>query len=133
MSTYFGAFFTTRFDYFPKNKKVNLQKVLDCAETLLGGGTDFEKPLRAVFALTAGEKLEKPDIVFITDGKCDVSDEFLELFEEFKADTGAKLTGILLNKGKCFEFSLQKFADTIYRTSELLEDSIVTQIIEERI
>ena len=124
---------TTKVDYFPKDKKVDLQKVLDCAETLLGGGTDFEKPLREVFALTASEKLEKPDIVFITDGKCDVSDEFLKLFDEFNSDTGAKLTGILLDKGECFEFSLQKFANTIYRTSELLEDSIVTRIIEERI
>jgi len=124
---------TTKVDYFPKNKKVDPQKVLDCAETLLDGGTDFEKPLREVFALTAGEKLEKPDIVFITDGKCDVSDEFLELFNEFKSDTGAKLTGILLDKGECFDFSLQKFADTIYRTGELLEDSIVTRIIEGRI
>ena len=53
--------------------------------------------------------------------------------DEFKADTGARLTGILLDKGECFDFSLQKFADTIYRTSELLEDSIVTRIIEERI
>ena len=121
---------TTRVDYFPKDEKVDPKKVLDCAETLLGGGTDFEKPLREVFALTAGGKLDKPDMVFITDGECDVSDEFLELFEEFKSDTGARLTGILLDKGECFDFSLQKFADIIYKTSELMEDTIVERTIE---
>ena len=121
---------TTKVDYFPKDEKVDPKKVLDCAETLLGGGTDFEKPLREVFALTSSGKLDKPDIVFITDGECDVSDEFLELFDEFKADTGARLTGILLDKGECFEFSLQKFADTIYRTSELVEDTIVERTIQ---
>lgn len=123
----------TKVDYFSKDEKVDPGKVLDCAETLLGGGTDFENPLREVFALTASGTLDKPDIVFITDGECDVSDEFLELFDEFKADTGARLTGILLDKGDCFEFSLQKFADVIYRTSELAEDKIVTRLIEERI
>ena len=55
---------------------------------------------------------------------------FLELFEEFKSDTGARLTGILLDKGECFDFSLQKFADTIYRTSELMEDTIVERTIQ---
>ena len=71
--------------------------------------------------------------MFITDGECDVSDEFLKFFDEFKADTGARLTGILLDKGESFEFSLQKFADVIYRTSELVEENIVSRLIEERI
>ena len=55
--------------------------------------------------------MDKPDIVFITDGICDVSDIFSNVFDEFKNDTGAKLTGILLDEGECFDFSLQKFAD----------------------
>lgn len=59
-----------------------------------------------------------------------MSDDFLEVFDEFKADTGARLTGILLDKGECFDFSLQKFADTIYRTSELMEDTIVERTIQ---
>ena len=46
----------TKVDYFPKNEKVDPGKVLDCAETLLGGGTDFENPLREVFALAASGK-----------------------------------------------------------------------------
>ncbi len=121
----------TKVDYFPKDEKVSSGKVLDCAETFLGGGTNFENPLREVFALTTNGKLDKPDIVFVTDGECDVSDEFLKLFDEFKADTGVKLTGILLDKGSCFEFSLQKFADVIFRTSELEEDTIIERSIEQ--
>lgn len=120
-------------DFFPKDETPDPEKILDCAETFLNGGTDFENPLREVFALTASGKLDKPDIVFITDGVCDVSEEFLKLFEEFKADTGAKLTGILLDKGDCFDFSLKKFADKIYRTSELLEEEIIENMIDERI
>jgi len=118
---------TTKVDYFVKDETVELQRLLDCAETLLGGGTDFEKPLREVFALA--KRMERPDVVFITDGACDVSAEFLERFDEFKADTGAKLTGILLDKGECFDFSLRKFADVVYRTSEIEEGEIVERAI----
>jgi len=120
---------TTKVDFFAKDEAVESQKLLDCAETLLGGGTDFEKPLREVFTLVLSGKMDKPDVVFITDGACDVSEEFLERFDEFKADTGVRLTGILLDKGECFDFSLRKFADAVYRTSELEEDEIVERTI----
>lgn len=120
-------------DCFPKDEPFDPQKMLDCAETFLSGGTDFEAPLKEVFSLYANQQLEKPDIVFITDGECDVSDEFLEIFKEFKADTGAKLTGILLDKGSNFSFSLEKLADCMYRTSELLNDEIMENIIDGRI
>jgi len=120
----------TKVDFFAKDEAVAPQRLLDCAETLLGGGTDFEKPLREVFALAASGKMDKPDVMFITDGACDVSEAFLERFDEFKADTGARLTGILLDKGECFDFSLRKFADAVYRTSELEEDEIARRAIQ---
>lgn len=120
-------------DYFPKSEPVDASRILDTAETFLSGGTDFEKPLKEVFALTGSGKLDKPDIVFITDGVCDLSDDFVELFDEFKANTGAKLTGILLDEGDCFEFTLNQFADKVYRTSELLKDEIVDDVISDRL
>ena len=120
-------------DYFFKDEPVSSQKMLDCAEMFLGGGTDYETPLREAFVLAADSRLNKPDMVFITDGECDISEEFGNLFAEFKADTGAKLTGILLDGGEHFEFSLQKFADKIYRTSELLKDEIVKNVISDRV
>lgn len=120
-------------DYFLKDEPVSSQRILDCAETFLGGGTDYEMPLRQAFALASDKRLDKPDMVFITDGECSISDEFCELFEEFKADTGTKLTGILLDEGDYFEFSLQKFSDKVYRTSELLKDEIVENVVSDRL
>lgn len=123
----------TKVDYFSKDEPYDPQKVLDCAETFLGGGTDFEEALKRVFSLYTSNKLDKPDIVFITDGECAVSDEFIELLDEFKADTGARLTGILLDQGSHFAFSLEKLADCVYRTSELLKDEIMENVIDGRI
>ncbi len=123
----------TKVDYFSKDITYSPQTVLDCAETFLSGGTDFEKALNEVFTLYESDKLDRPDIVFITDGECDVSDEFLTKLEKFKNDTGAKLTGILLDLGENLDFSLKKLADEIYRTSELLKDEIVEKVVDRRI
>ena len=79
------------------------------------------------------DRFEKPDVVFITDGICDVSDEILNTFEKLKSDTGTKLTGILLDQGENLKFTLQKFADRVYRTSELLQEQIVENLMEDRI
>ena len=86
-----------------------------------------------MFSLYASGKLDKPDIVFITDGECDVSDAFLERLDSFKVDTGSSLTGILLDKGSHFTFSLERLADCVYRTSKLLNDEIMENVIDGRI
>ena len=123
----------TKVDVFPKGEYITVEEVMNCAETFLGGGTDFDEPLREACTLMEDERFENPDIVFITDGVCDVSSHMLKTFSELKEGTGAKLTGILLDAGEHFSFALEKFADTIYRTSELLADTIVERIIEERL
>ena len=118
---------------FPKNEPVLPEKVLECAETFLAGDTNFDNPLREANCLMLDGRFEKPDIVFITDGICDVSDEILDAFNQCKMETGARLTGILLDKGSNIDFTLKRFADRVYRTSELLEDSIIEKLIDERI
>lgn len=118
---------------FPKNETVLPETVLECAETFLDGGTNFANPLREANCLMLDGRFEKPDIVFITDGICDVSDEILNAFNQCKSDSGAKLTGILLDKGKNIDFTLKQFADRVYRTSELFEDRIVENLVDERI
>ena len=83
--------------------------------------------------LAESKGFEKPDIVFITDGVCSVSDEIKQAFSEFKKKTGTKLTGILLDYGQSLEFSLKEFADKVYRTSELSKDTIAEKMIKENI
>ena len=118
---------------FPKNEEIPVEMVLECAETFLDGGTNFDNTLREVNCLILDDRFEKPDVVFITDGICDVSDEILNTFEKLKLDTGTKLTGILLDQGENLKFTLQKFADRVYRTSELLQEQIVENLMEDRI
>ncbi len=123
----------TKVDFFPKNTKATAEQVMNCAETFLDGGTDFVAPLEEVISLVHNARLENPDVVFITDGVCKLPNDFIPVIRNFKEETGMKLTGILLDKGDSFEFSLSEFADVIYRTSELLEDSIVKNLIDDRL
>ena len=81
--------------------------------------------LSAVFRTHCGDILMP-----LTNGECDLPEDFLKVFEEYKSRTGARLTGILLDKGECFDFSLKRFADEVYRTSELEEDEIVCKVIQ---
>ena len=120
-------------DCFYKKDALDRKKLLDCAETFLGGGTNFENPLSCAMVLAESKGFEKPDIVFITDGVCSVSDEIKQAFSGFKKKTGTKLTGILLDYGQSMEFSLKEFADKVYRTSELAQDTIAEKMIKENI
>lgn len=120
-------------EVFLKDEAVSPQRIMDCAETFLSGGTNFDNPLREVNLLMTDGRFENPDVVFITDGMCNVSAEIVEAFDKLKVDTGAKLTGILLDEGSYIDFSLKKFADKVYRTSELLKETIVDDVITERL
>lgn len=123
----------TKTDIFPKENRIESQKVLECAETFLSGGTNFDKPIAEAIRLVKSGIFSRPDIVFITDGECVANKESINLLTDTKTETGMKLTGILLDKSKHFEFSLAQFVDRIYRVSELAEDKIVEKLIADRI
>lgn len=101
------------------------------AEAFLGGGTDFETPLREAVKLMATGGFEKADIVFITDGQCELPAAFTKKLRNRQAELGFIVTGILLDSqwpgGDC---SLEPFCQKIYRTSELMGEEIVKDIIE---
>jgi uncharacterized protein with von Willebrand factor type A (vWA) domain len=52
--------------------EVEMEKVMDLAEYFPGGGTDFKKPLEAALACLRQSRYKRGDIVFITDGECQV-------------------------------------------------------------
>ena len=66
-------------------RPVDLDAVTRLAECFPGGGTDFEKPLRAALEAVQEQALKGADVVFVTDGEATVSDEFAkELTKEKK-------------------------------------------------
>lgn len=103
------------------------------AETFLDGGTDFATPMGEALRLMEGQCFENADIVFITDGECELPDAYIKELQTKQAERRFTITGVLLDKTKPgMDFSLKAFCQNIYRTSELLGDEIVQNLVSGR-
>lgn len=117
---------------FPADDTYMRERMFEASETFLGGNTDFEMPLNKAMDLIQDGDWKDADIVFITDGNCNISNDFENKFKEMQLSRKFTVTGILLDKGKNNEFSLTKFCKKIYRTSELCKDDIALDIMKDR-
>ncbi len=97
-------------------------KIMDLAEYFPGGGTDFETPLNAALECLKGSRYKKGDIVFITDGECQVSPEWAEEFRQEKEKMGFSLFSILIDVGSSSLGTLTEFSDKITTVKQLTGD-----------
>ena len=72
-------------------------------------------------------------IVFITDGECILPDEFINELREKQTELGFSVTGTLLDADRGMDFSLKEFCEKVYRTSELMGDEIVRDMVTTRL
>ena len=76
---------------------------------------------------------ENADIVFLTDGLCELPEDYLAKLHKAQAARKFTVTGILLDAGNPgMDFSLTPFCQKIYRISELTEDEIVRGLVTQR-
>jgi uncharacterized protein with von Willebrand factor type A (vWA) domain len=106
------------------------QDLITAIEAFKGGGTNFEKPLKEACRLINEDEFTNADIIFITDGICNISSNFAEYFTQQKAN-GFTVQGILL--GDNVGDSLQQFCDKVYRLGDLDFDEIAEKVIAEKI
>ncbi len=78
-------------------RPVDLEQVVKLAECFPGGGTDFEKPLRAALQAVGESSLRGADIVFITDGEAKVSEQFAEELRREKKKRDIGLFAVLVD------------------------------------
>ena len=111
----------------------SMQDKVNAAETFLGGGTNFKRPLgEALQLMDIG--FENADIVFLTDGLCELPEDYLATLRKEQAARKFTVTGILLDAGSPgMDFSLTPFCQKIYRTSELTGDEIVRGLVFQRV
>lgn len=107
-----------------------LEDKLTASETFPGGGTNFERPIREALRLMDTEGFEKADVVFITDGECELPDACRQELQSAQVAYHFTVTGILLDEGQSgMDFSLKPFCQKIYRTSELTDNAVVQSVI----
>lgn len=99
--------------------EASYKKLLQVAQYFLGGGTDFEKPLKK--AREYIEKGLKADIVFITDGQCAVSSDFLMSFNQARKEVPFNVYSVLLTKGggSVSTAAVEKFSHQVFAVEEL--------------
>jgi uncharacterized protein with von Willebrand factor type A (vWA) domain len=92
-----GTGMVKEFD-FRDIKNIRTENVIEYAECFFNGGTDFMTPLtRALGILQAQHEADgavNGDIVFVTDGECGVSAEWLEEFQKEKERLGFRVWGV---------------------------------------
>jgi uncharacterized protein with von Willebrand factor type A (vWA) domain len=99
-------------DMNPRDRyQVESKTVMDLAEYFPGGGTDFQTPLDAAL-----------DVIFITDGECQVSPEWAEQFRREKDKLGFSLFSVLIDVGPASLGTLQEFSDRITTIKQLTGD-----------
>jgi uncharacterized protein with von Willebrand factor type A (vWA) domain len=102
--------------------EIKTKNVMDLAEYFPGGGTDFQKPLDAALECLQQSRFKKGDIVFITDGECQVSPEWAEQFRNQKEKLGFSLFSILIDVGSSSLGTLKEFSDRISTIKQLTGD-----------
>ncbi|MER6103195.1 VWA domain-containing protein [Streptomyces sp. NPDC001832] len=92
---------------FPAGRPADTARILDFAETFLGGGTSYQTPLTA-----AGELLEEEfndaartrgDIVMITDDDCGVTEEWMRGWNDTKHRLGFRVFGVVIGAPRAAE------------------------------
>ena len=111
--------------------KFTAEELLAAAEHFFDGGTDFETPLKEALRLMDEEAFENADILFITDGYCDISDSLAEKLQNEVSDTRCSVIGLLMDQDSPGEaFSLERFCERVLRMSKVREDDAEQHVIE---
>jgi uncharacterized protein with von Willebrand factor type A (vWA) domain len=107
-------------DMNPRDRyEVETTTVMDLAEYFPGGGTDFQKPLDAALECLGQSRFKKGDIIFITDGECQVDPDWAEQFRQEKEKLGFSLFSILIDVGSASLGTLREFSDRISTIKQL--------------
>ncbi|MBI9012110.1 MAG: VWA domain-containing protein [Clostridiales bacterium] len=77
--------------------KITAQDVLDVLDEFICGGTDFEKPLSKAIEFIKADQHKKSDILFITDGQCEIREAFKKTFLQLKKQRDFKLYTIIMH------------------------------------
>jgi uncharacterized protein with von Willebrand factor type A (vWA) domain len=100
----------------------NPSAIIAIAEVAPSGGTNFDLPLLKAFQLICESRFKNADVVFITDGQCQVDEGFLQTLKDAKARKGFMIFTVLIDVGnKASGGSVNEFSDEVIRVSSLAE------------
>ncbi|MFZ7947253.1 MULTISPECIES: vWA domain-containing protein [Bacillaceae] len=99
----------TKIKEYPKGK-ITIDDMVALAAEFLGGGTNFERPLKQALTTINKSRFEKADVVFITDGEANVSDSFLGKFNKAKKEKKFNVLSLVIGSPRT---SVESFSDKV--------------------
>ncbi|MFD0639758.1 VWA domain-containing protein [Catenulispora yoronensis] len=88
---------------FPAGRPIRVEDLLDFVETFDGGGTDFAAPLTLATGILAesyaADGTQRGDIVLVTDGECDVTEDWMRAWNQDRERLGFRLFGVAVDTG----------------------------------
>jgi len=101
------------------------EQLLTLAQSFIGGGTDFEKPLSYALDKIKESKFSQADVVMITDGECQLGDAFVARLVKEKAAKGFRIYSVLIG-GSPHELS--RWSDEVWSVHDLLDDTVACEL-----
>lgn len=102
---------------------IGASQIVKLAEAFLGGGTKFELALEEALQVIGESRFKEADLVFVTDGEDEVTDEFLERFNRLKRDKAFQVLSLLIGTSP---ESVEPFTDRVVRVSDFDEEGSLT-------
>lgn len=110
----------TRAGKLGNRRTVALDSVVGLAECFPGGGTDFEKPLRAALEAARERELRGADVVFITDGEAAISEAFAQELRAEKKKRDLAVFAVLVDDPKQARSAVPGGEDALTRAAREL-------------
>lgn len=106
----------------PELAKIEL--AMEALTSFTSGGTNFENPLTRACKFIEQSKYNRADIVFISDGLCDVSDIFAKQFAKLKKEREFSCFGVAIDTriGSEEKDVFMKFCDKLWHLDDLGRD-----------
>jgi len=107
-------------------------KVIECAEYFAhDGGTNFDDPLDVAFTIIKQHKnMKEADILFITDGICEISD--VPFFQNLKKEQEISIYTILIAQGGSELYGsddINKLSNSVTTISDFAQDEEAKEIL----
>ena len=99
------------------------QDILQFSNSFLGGGTNYEQPLRESLNILLKSEFNEADILFVTDGSSFLSSRFIEEFNLTKKQKHFECTSVVLtNLYNAVDLNVvNKFSDRVIEVNELFQ------------
>ena len=103
--------------------QASTQDLLAFSNSFLGGGTNYEQPLRESLTILLQSEFNEADILFVTDGSSFLPTRFIEEFNATKKKKQFECTAVVLtNLFNAVDVNVvQKFSDRVIEVGELFE------------